>query len=102
MTEAGPTRSISSFEVRMLTSATLWRKGSARQPPSSTTFCPPRPVRTRAILAVGLRVEPVEEPDPDHQDDDEDDREDEPTHWRPPLPPRQRADARPPSGSGSG
>ena len=35
--------------VRTLTSASLWRKGSARQPPSSTTFSRPRPVRTKAI-----------------------------------------------------
>ena len=55
ITERGPMRSTSSLEVRMLISTTSCRKGSAMQPPSSTTRCPPRPVRTRALSRVALR-----------------------------------------------
>ena len=55
MTEFGPIRSISRREVRMLISETRCRKGRAMQPPSSTTFCLPRPVRTKAISRVALR-----------------------------------------------
>ena len=43
-------------------------------------------------LAIGLRIEPVEEPDPDHQDDGENDRDDEPAHCV--LPPCRRTGAR--------
>ena len=51
-------------------------------------------------LAIGLRIEPVEEPDPHHQDDDENDREDEPAHC---VLLCRRADVRGPSSdSGSG
>ena len=57
-------------------------------------------------LAVGLRIEPVEEPDPDHQDDDENDREDEPEHCALPCPRAGCADAgraaRPSSGPAEG
>ena len=55
MTDSDPTRSISSREVRMLISDTRCRNGRAMQPPSSTTRCFPRPVRTRAISRVALR-----------------------------------------------
>ena len=55
MTESGPVREISSREVRMLTSETLCRIGSATHPPSSTTRCPPRPVRTSATSRVAFR-----------------------------------------------
>ena len=30
----------------MFTGITSWTIGSTKAPPSSTTFCPPRPVRT--------------------------------------------------------
>ena len=50
-------------------------------------------------LAIGLCIEPVEEPDPDHQDDDENDRDDEPEHCALLCP---RAGVRSPSGYGSG
>ena len=55
MTDFGPTRSISRREVRMLISDTRCRKGRAMHPPSSTTVCRPRPVRTRATSRVALR-----------------------------------------------
>ena len=40
-------RITSSFSVFMLTGMTSWKTGSTTAPPSFTTFCPPRPVRTK-------------------------------------------------------
>ncbi|MHC2251524.1 hypothetical protein ACVILK_001216 [Bradyrhizobium embrapense] len=46
ISESGPPRATSSRNVFRFTAAVEWKIGSTSEPPSSTTFWPPRPVRT--------------------------------------------------------
>jgi hypothetical protein len=55
ISDLAPERFTSMRKVRMLTSSTLCRKGSARHPPESTIFCPPKPVRISATSREVLR-----------------------------------------------
>ena len=55
MRDFSPVRFTSMRLVRMLISSTLWRKGSAKQPPESTIFCPPKPVRAKETSRLDLR-----------------------------------------------
>lgn len=45
-------RTTSSFKVFMFTCTSSWNTGSRMAPPSMMTFCPPRPVRTKAVSLV--------------------------------------------------
>ena len=58
----------------MLTGITSCTIGSTKAPPSSTTFWPPRPVRTNARSLLAAQVEPVQQPDDDRDDDRDDDQ----------------------------
>jgi hypothetical protein len=55
ISDFGPARTTSMRIVRMLISSTLCRNGSARQPPDSTIFWPPKPVRMIATSREVLR-----------------------------------------------
>ncbi len=50
-----PVRLTSTRIVRMLSSSTLCRNGSASVPPANTIFWPPKPVRTSATSREVLR-----------------------------------------------
>jgi hypothetical protein len=55
ISDFAPVRVTSTRIVRMLSSSTLCRNGSARVPPASTIFCPPKPVRISATSRDVLR-----------------------------------------------
>ena len=67
-------RATSSRSVFMLTGITSCTIGSTKAPPSSTTFWPPRPVRTKARSLRAAQVQPVQQPDDDRDDDRDDDQ----------------------------
>ena len=61
----------------MLTGITSCTIGSTKAPPSSTTFWPPRPVRTKARSLRAAQVQPVQQPDADRHDDGNDEQAEE-------------------------